>query len=209
MKIHRAFVLGCFVLSALPFAASTAAFAAESAPSALPDEEESPLAPAPATAGTGFSHYKSKDISVGGFLGFNLLIPTQGRVNGVFALMFDGDYHLSNRLSVGATVGLGFSGGLFRFGFGPQAKFGLYATGPHLAYARAGLTFDLLRFFGGGAGVTSGGVDLQLGGGYKYFFNDRFSVGGDVALVPSIYFFAGQASFIFGVNVMAGAELKI
>jgi hypothetical protein len=123
--------------------------------------------------------------------------------------MDDGDYHLNDRLSVGATLAAGFSGNLFRFNFGPQAKFGLHATGPHLAYARGALTFDILRFFAGGAGATAAGVDLQLGGGYKYFFNDRFSVGGDLALVPSLFFFAGQASFIFGLNVMAGAELRI
>ncbi|HEV8320609.1 MAG TPA: hypothetical protein VG389_03275 [Myxococcota bacterium] len=197
------------LLAALPLAASTAAYAAESAPSPAPDEEESPLAPTAAPAADGFSHFKKGDLSVSAFLGLNLLIPTAGRANAIFAIMGDGDYHLTNRLSVGATLGLGFSDRLFRFDFGPQAKFAVFATGPHYAYARGALTLDILRFFGGGMGFTAPGVNLQLGGGYKYFLTDRLSLGADLALLPSLYFFGGNTSFIFGINVMAGAEIKI
>jgi len=202
-----AVVLAVLLAAAALAAAPAAASADEVAPESGPAGDDSPLTPEPAPASSGVSHFKKGDLVAAAFLGFNLLIPTQGRVDALFAIMADGDYHLTDRLSVGATLGLGFGGHLFVFDFGPQAKFAVFATGPHHVYARAALAFEIFRFFGGGMGITAAGVNLQLGGGYKYFFNERFHVGADVAFVPS-FIFTNPVVFAFGINVNAGAGIK-
>jgi hypothetical protein len=195
------------LLAMAPLAVATTARADEVAPESGPADDDSPLTPEPAPASGGFSHFKKGDISAAAFLGFDLFIPTAGSVAALFAIMADGDYYLTDRLSVGATLGLGFGGHLFTVDVGPQAKFAVFATGPHHVYARAALAFEIFRFFGGGVGVTAVGVNLQVGGGYKYFFNDRFHVGADVALVPTLVF-TSPAGFAFGINVNAGAGMK-
>jgi len=154
--------------------------------------------------------YGKGDLSFSATVGLQLLMYAGAPADLLFALMVDGEVHLSRRLSAGALVGAAFGTGTASFAFGPQAKLALLDTGPHVFFARGAIAFDLLHFYtpGTGVGGTAPGVSLELGGGYRYFFNEHVAAGADLSLAPSIYF-AQVTTFVFVTTVAFGFEIRI
>jgi hypothetical protein len=166
--------------------------------------------PTPDIAAPRESRYVARDLSFSATVGLQLLMYAGAPADLLFALMVDGDFHLSKRLAAGAMAGVAFGTGTVNFWVGPQAKLAFVDAGPHLLYARGALSFDLLHFYtpGTGLGGTAPGASLQLGGGYRYFFNEHLAAGADLLLAPSVYF-TQVTTFIFAATLAFGLELRI
>jgi hypothetical protein len=161
----------------------------------------------------GFTFFKKGDWSftpaVGAIVSANAAAGT-----GAFGLFFDLDHHLTSHLSIGPELILGFGSNTIIFDVGPQVKYKFrVGGGAHVPYLLGGFFFRVRRTsvdqggFGSASSTNFGLGFLKFGGGYKYFFSNRFGVGLDLGFMPSA-FFGDNTSFIFGINIQAGVEIR-
>jgi len=129
-----------------------------------------------------------------------------------FMLFTDFDYHVTPNIALGALVNIGFGSRFTGFDFGPQFKYKFkIESSSHVPYLRGALPMRMGVFsadeFGVGS-LTSVGIGVLLGGGYRYWFHRRVGVGCDLSIVPT-FLFSGGGSFVFGINFSVGVELKL
>jgi hypothetical protein len=124
-----------------------------------------------------------------------------------FALFNDVDFHLTSNIAIGALLNVGFRSSYVGLDVGPQFKYKFeVGNTSHVPYVRAALP---LRFgFVSNADTSVGMGIVHFGGGYKYFFHRMVGAGIDLGFVPTVLF-AGGGSFVFGVNIQFGIEIKI
>lgn len=95
-----------------------------------------------------------------------------------FALGFSGDYFLTNELSIGPLLQMGFTGDLFQLGLTAQVKYTfdlpqLPALKPHL---EAGIGFIYADLDRPGGSVDDTNFLIPLGLGAEYKLTDRISL---------------------------------
>jgi hypothetical protein len=133
-----------------------------------------------------------------------------------FGLFNDFDYHLNRNWTIGALLNLGFGTYTQLLDVGPQLKYKFDLGNGHHPYVRAAFftyRFRRINFEGFGFSSENSGIGLvSFGLGYKYKPHRLVSVGVDLELVPTEMFFddaLGGARFVFGVNLLAGVEVRI